>query len=209
MAQKDTYSKFVAMAKFVLPVVAVGLFGSIFLFTKSDAIREGLIFTNAEMAELATGQKITKPHFAGVTQSGEAFTVSAKEALPDAPSPERIDLIFPNAEINTKKGLNIISKATDGVINIKNKSATLSGDVSMDTSNGYSARTQHLVFDFKTGNAQSPNKVIAQGPIGSIEAGSLEAIQNLDIAPQGGQAVLLFKGGVKLIYTPTETNSAE
>lgn len=205
MSKPDPYTRFIKALKYVLPLVALGLFVSIFTFSKQDAIRDGLIFTTAEMADLATGQKITKPHFAGVTSNGEAFTLSAKQALPDAPKPTRIVLEFPNAQINTSKGLAITSKATTGVLDIKGKLATLTGDVSMETSNGYTARSEEITIDFRTGNASSNGRILAQGPAGSIEAGGLEARQNLDIAPTGGQAVLLFTGGVKLVYIPTGT----
>lgn len=205
LSQIDRHTRIVTILKFALPVVALGLFASIFTFNKQDAIRDGLIFTTAEMASLATGQKITKPHFAGVTASGEAFTLSAKEALPDAPKPTRIALEFPSAQINTTKGLQIVSKAAKGVLDIQGKLATLTGDVSLETSNGYSARSEEITVDFSTGNARSNGRIIAKGPVGFIEAGGLEARQNLDIAPTGGSAVLLFTGGVKLVYSPAGT----
>jgi len=204
VAKPDGHTRFVTYLKIGLPIIAIILFVSIFLFNKKDAIRDGLIFTTAEMQDLALGQKITKPNFAGVTSNGEAFTLSAKEALPNAPKPTRIDLEFPNAEINTTKGLRILSKATRGVLDIDDKRATLSGDVSIETSNGYTARSTEITIDFKTGNANSMGRVMASGPAGSIEAGALEARQNLDTVPDGGAAVLLFKQGVKLIYKPKE-----
>ncbi len=209
MSQPDRYTRFIKVLKYVLPVVALGLFVSIFTFSKKDAIRDGLIFTTAEMADLATGQKITKPHFAGVTSNGEAFTLSAKQALPDAPKPSRILLEFPSAQFNTSKGLAITSKATTGVLDIKGKSATLTGDVSLVISNGYTARSEEISIDFQTGNARSLGRIIAEGPTGSIEAGGLEARQNLDSVPEGGQAVLLFTGGVKLVYIPAGTTGSD
>lgn len=198
----DGYSKLVRWAKLILPVLALGLIVSIFAFSKPDAIRDGSLFTDAEMAELAEGQKITNPNFAGVTLAGDAFTVEAETALPDAPKPTRIDLVKPAAEINTERGLDIASWAEAGVLDIDGRSVTLSGSVSLSTSSGYSAQTEELILDFETGNASSPGRVVAQGPIGSIESGSFLAEQSTDPAADGKQAVLYFKKGVKLIYVP-------
>lgn len=201
-ADFDGYSKLVRWAKIILPICSLALIVSIFAFSKPDAIRDGSLFTDAEMAELAEGQKITKAHFAGVTVAGDAFTVEAEEALPDAPKPSRVELVKPAAEINTERGLDIASWAERGVLDIDQRSVTLSGSVSLSTSSGYSAQTDELILDFATGNAASPGPVLAQGPIGSIESGSFLAEQNSDPTIEGKQAVLYFKKGVKLIYVP-------
>ena len=77
----DSYSQGVKIAKYVLPVIAIGLFVSIFAQSNNDAIRSGKILTTSEMQDLAVDQKITKPRFAGLTHSGDAFTLEADEAF--------------------------------------------------------------------------------------------------------------------------------
>lgn len=122
--------------------------------------------------------------------------------MPDAPKPTRIDLVKPAAEINTERGLDIASWAQNGTLDIDKQSVTLSGSVSLSTSNGYIAQSELLELNLGNGNAISPGRIFAQGPIGSIEAGSFMAEQNLLNAPNGADAVLRFNNGVKLIYNP-------
>lgn len=208
-ATNDTYSRFIKIVKYILSVIAICLFASIFIFSKKDAIRDGSIFTSVEMKKLAIGQKITNPHFSGLTETGQAFNLSAKEALPNAQKPNIIILEFPHAEFTTDDGISIISKATKGKINIQKRLATLTGDVSFDMSNGYSAQSEHLEFNLKTGSALSPGKIIVNGPFGSIEAGNLSLTQNFSTEDKMNSAVLLFKNGVKLIYKTKDSKLVE
>ena len=43
---------------------------------------------------------------------------------------------------------------------------------------------------------------MVSGPVGMIEAGTMQLLQDLDKNPDGGESVLIFKGGVKLVYRP-------
>lgn len=205
----DTYSKGVRLAKYALPVVAIGLFVSIFALGTDDAIRSGNILTNAEMVDLASGQKITNPRFSGLTNSGDAFTIEAVEALPDSPDMERIDLIGPRLQIDTSKGIGFQASSTSGTVDFSGQSAQLEGDVQFDTTNGYKAFSQKIRLDLKTGRAVSPGSVRAHGPAGSITAGSMLAKQTGegDLVPTEGR--LEFSGGVRLIYLPSSHKSAK
>ncbi len=200
--QQDSYSRMVRVFRVAFPLVALFLLASIFLFSNSKKIREGLIFADSELAELAIGQKITNPHFSGVTKAGDAFSISADWALPDAPSPEKIDLNLPVATIDFQDGRTFRSHSATGHLDLEKNEATLAGGVSLLTSDGYNARSTKLQLNFETGNVVSPGPIVAEGPIGSIEAGAMELKQDLDLNPQGGRGVLLFKKGVKLVYKP-------
>jgi len=199
---KDGYSRMVRVFRVAFPIIALLLLASIFVLSKTSKLREALIVTDAKLAELAIGQKITNPHFSGVTKAGDAFSISAEWALPDAPKPERIDLANPLTTIDFQDGSSIKSKSETGSLDLSKNLATLSGFVSLVTSDGYTARSDELNLNFETGNVISPGPVQAVGPQGSIEAGAMELRQDLNINHFGGNGVLLFKNGVKLIYVP-------
>ncbi len=192
----------VRIFRVAFPLVALILLASIFLFSNSKKIREGLIIADAQLAELAIGQKITNPHFSGVTKAGDAFSISADWALPDAPKPDSIDLNLPVTTIDFQDGRRLKSHSATGHLDLQENVAILAGGVSLLMSDGYNARSSELVLNFETGNVVSPGPVIAEGPLGSIEAGAMELRQDLYENPQGGAGVLLFKKGVKLIYKP-------
>ena len=198
----DAHTRRVKAAKVVLPVIAFGLFASLFIYSRTNETREGLIFADSEMRALAESAQITNPQFSGVTTAGDAFSVSATVAMPDAPKPGRIDLENPNTTVNFASGVDLSSSANAGSLDIRQNLARLDGDVSLETSNGYRATAESLQLDFRTGNVDSPGQVTASGPIGSIEAGAMELKQDLDDNPRGGASVLIFKNGVKVIYTP-------
>ncbi len=72
--------------KVLLPIGAVLLIGMIFMFGRE---RAGVIDAEqaADMAALGAGLRLDNPRFAGVTEDGDPFVVTADWALPDGPSP--------------------------------------------------------------------------------------------------------------------------
>lgn len=203
-AQKDSYSNFIRAAKFALPVLAIFMFASVFVFTKSNALRDGLIIPDKKLAQLAVGQKITNPHYSGVTRSGDAFSISAEAALPNAPKPDQIDLIAPSATLNFANGFEVRAHSETGRLQLDTQEATLSGTVALTTSDNYSAKAEKFIMDFYTGNASSPNSVQVTGPMGHISAGNMELTQNLHEEGFSGKAILRFGNGVKLVYYPNK-----
>lgn len=197
---QDGYSRMVRIFRVAFPLAAILLLASIFLLSNTQKLREALIEVGPELMELAIGQKITNPHFSGVTRAGDAFSISAEWAQPDAPKPVMVDLNAPVTTIDFLNGRNLKTRSETGLLNLAKNHATLSGSVSLITSDGYDARSDKLLINFETGNAISPGPVTAIGPFGSIEAGSMELRQDLNINQTGGNGVLLFKNGVKLVY---------
>ncbi len=200
--RQDRHTKLVRLAKIALPLIAIGLFVSLFVYSKTNEIRDGLIFADEELRELASKAQITNPEFSGVTSAGDAFSVSATVARPDAPKPGRIDLENPRTTINFASGIDLDASAASGSLNIKTNIAELRDHVSLKTSNGYRAAAGAIVMNFRTGNVDGTGFVLAEGPIGKIEAEEMHLVQNLDDNPKGGNAVLIFENQVKVIYKP-------
>ena len=201
---RDRYSRRVAIAKIALPLVALALLASLFVYSKTNPVRDGLIFADSELRRMASEARITNPRFSGVTTAGDAFSVSATIATPDAPRPGRIDLEDPSTSISFASGVDLATSAKTGSLDIKTNIARLAGDVFLETSTGYRVETAEIVMNFRTGNVESPDGVLATGPIGRIEAGSMQLLQDLDKNSGGGQSVLIFKNGVKVVYNPRE-----
>ncbi len=203
---KDTYSQFVRFTKIGLPILAALLMIGVFVFTKANPIRDGIIIADSKLAELAIGQKITNPHYSGVTKSGDAFSISAESALPNPPKPDLIDLVAPSTTIGFSDGLEVQTDANTGQLNLETQEATLSGAVSLKTSNNYDANAEKIILNFYTGNATSPGPVKANGPVGNITAGSMDLTQDLHKSPSSEGPILRFGNGVKLIYYPKQVS---
>ncbi|MBE9476939.1 MAG: LPS export ABC transporter periplasmic protein LptC [Proteobacteria bacterium] len=201
-ATKDTYSRFVSIAKIGFPVLAALLLIGVFAFNKTNPIRDGVIVPGVGLAKLAVGQKITNPHYSGVTKSGDAFSISATSALPNAPTPDLVDLVLPRTTIDFADGLEVQTSSDFGQLNLNTQEAILTGTVSLKTSDDYQAHAEKIVLNFYTGNAYSIGPVVANGPIGHITAGKMRLTQDLHESTSHNGAILSFGNGVKLVYYP-------
>lgn len=203
VAKLDGYSRIVRVLKWAFPIVGVVLVGSIFLLSNANKLSELAEVIDGPLAELAVGQRITNPNFSGVTKSGDAFSIVAEWALPDGAKPTKVELRKPQTTINFKDGRTMRTTAGLGAFNIRSSKALLSDGVKLRTTDGYTATSTNVEINFETGNLYSEGPVIAEGPVGSIKAGTMTLTQNLD-QNSTGNAVLVFNKGVKLIYNPAK-----
>ncbi|MDC1283384.1 hypothetical protein N8090_00040 [Amylibacter sp.] len=186
-----------------MPVMALMLFSSIFVFGKKDALRSGNIKIDNEMVNLTTDQKITNPQFSGLTNFGDAFILKAFEAMPDSPTPEKIDLVEPSLEFDALNGIGFKVSSDNGSVNFIKKSAQLTGNVYINMTNGYEAFSEKIKLNLKLGSLIAPGSVEAVGPSGKIIAGSMELLKDIDINTSQVTGNLKFSNGVRLIYLPS------
>jgi len=198
-----SYSVAVKWAKFVMPIIAVMLFTSIFVFGKKDALRSGTISIDEKTINLTTDQKITNPQFSGLTNLGDSFILKALEAMPDSPTPEKIDLINPSLKFDALQGVGFKISSKNGSVNFIKQSAELNGNVYIDMTNGYKAISEKIQLNLKLGKLIAPGSVEASGPYGKIIAGSMELFKNFDNKAAQVNGNLNFSDGVTLIYLPS------
>jgi len=198
-----SYSRAIKWAKLIMPVIAVLLLASVFIFGKEDALRSGTISIDADTINLTTDQKITNPQFSGLTNLGDSFILKAIEAMPDSPSPEKIDLIDPSLEFDALQGVGFKISSKNGSVNFIKQSAELNGNVYIDMTNGYKAISEKIQLNLKLGNLIAPNSVEASGPYGKIIAGSMELFKDFDNKTSQVSGNLNFSDGVTLIYLPS------
>ena len=186
--------------KIALPVTAIALIMLIFLVGENrDAVIDLGDVRNA--AALGAGLKLENPRFSGTTEDGDPFILKARSALPDGATPDRIELEAPTGELRMKDGLRLTVEARDGRMFRKDEQLHLMGDVTLVTSNGYTARTERVEMDLARKAAVAPGTVAAEGPAGSIRADRLK-VRRVD--PEKSDLTLRFEGNVKLIYRAAE-----
>ena len=198
-----SYSRAVKWAKFIMPVIAIMLLASVFIFGKEDALRSGTISIDADTINLTADQKITNPQFSGLTNLGDSFILKAIEAMPDSPTPEKIDLINPSLEFDALQGVGFRISSKNGSVNFIKQSAQLDGNVYIDMTNGYKAISEKIQLNLKLGNLIAPGSVEASGPYGKIIAGSMELFKDFDNKTSQVNGNLNFSNGVTLIYLPS------
>ncbi|MFT6022554.1 MAG: lipopolysaccharide export system protein LptC [Ascidiaceihabitans sp.] len=193
----DRYSRMVAWLKVLLPLMALALLSTLFLLSRSIDPMASIPFADSEIQERLRDQQVTGPFFSGSTAQGDQISFSAgKMGTSGSDGSTTADDI--SAQIDLSSGSRIVFFADTGVIDITNDQSTLSGNVLITTSSGYKINAELLIAAMTDLSVESPNEIIAVGPIGTITAGSML----LNAPENGGNAQLVFTDGVKLVYEP-------
>lgn len=201
MAQRiASYSRVVAWLKILLPLSALALLSTLFLFSKSIDPEQSIPFATVDVKELAREPRITAPEFSGMTADGAAITISASAAKADPTNLETATIERLTAVIQTPDGASVTAQADEGSIEDA-RTARLEGDVYIETSSGYRISTDELISDLDRTLIESAGIVAASGPLGDIDAGMMTVhLQN-----QTGTSMLVFKNGIKVLYKPSQS----
>lgn len=191
------YSRTVRWMKVLLPVGAVVLIGLIFL---SGDNREAAISTEtaADAALLGAGLKLENPRFAGMTDNGEPFVVTAVSALPDGAMPDLVELDRPSGELRMSDGRTLNATSAEGQYYRLGERLVLQGTVRLVTSDGYRVETEQVDVDLAGHTAEAPESFDAEGPAGTLRADSAR----LDTSGGNRAAVLRFEGNVRVTFDP-------
>ncbi|MEM7470558.1 MAG: LPS export ABC transporter periplasmic protein LptC [Pseudomonadota bacterium] len=192
----NSYSRFVQFAKVALPLLALGLLSTLFLFSKSVNPEDAIPFVEDDVESIAEKQQIAAPKFSGVTTDGSKVTVSADFATPDPENPRRIAIENTRALVVAPTGREIEISALTAIYDGATERVTFRGDVDVITSTGYRLRSEELQTSLAETQLLSPGPLTGTGPSGVLTAGRMEVIT------RNGVEVLVFNRGVKLVYQP-------
>jgi lipopolysaccharide export system protein LptC len=199
--QDNTYSRFVAWMKIILPMAALATLATLFLISERFDPATTLPIAEIDLQQRAQDQGANNATFAGVTESGDEVVMRTEQARP-VPGEERlIDAEIVEGEMRLKDGTEITMRAQEGLLNQSRYMAELSGDVAFDTSTGYRMRSEFMTARLDTLYAESPGPVTGVAPGGDLSAGRMV----LQMDSGEAEPYLLFTGGVKLIYRPENT----
>lgn len=193
MLGDEGYSQLVGFLKISLPLAALGLMSTVFLFARSPSGEATIPY--ADIESIAREPRVSEPQLSGVASDGSVIEISGRTARPDGAG-----LIIDGlaASIDTKDGTQIELRAGSGMIDNNTRVARLDGLTRVETSNGYDMETVGLTANMRTGRIESEGALEVQAPFGSLTAGHL-IIDTPD--PDRGQ-VMLFQNGVRLVYDP-------
>ncbi|MBV1897323.1 MAG: hypothetical protein KUG70_12740 [Rhodobacteraceae bacterium] len=193
----DRYSRMVAIFKVLLPLAALGLLATVFLFSRNMNPTATIPFADNEIAERLRDRQVTAPVYSTRTADGDEISVTAAQASPSisgAPA-TAIDL---RASLLTPVGLRIDLSSKNGTVDFFAKRATFQGDVEISTTTGYVLETALLNTSLDSVDADSPGDVTGNSPFGQLSAGNMTIRTEIDT----GTVHILFNDGVKLVYTP-------
>lgn len=185
--------------KLALPLMALGVLSTLFLFAERPRDTIALPYSQAELGALAEEMRLGAPRFSTVTEDGAALVISAAGALPDAGSTTAGSAQDIVARLRHRDGLSVDIQAPAGRIDARAGIAGLSGGVIVETATGYRLLTDMLDAALDRTRLQSAGPVTGTGPLGTLDAGRMDLSASPD-APD--RHVLVFKDGVRLIYDP-------
>lgn len=193
----DRYSRMIALLKVLLPLMALALLSTLFLLSRNIDPMASIPFAETEVNERMRDQQITGPFFSGSTEQGDQISFSAGK-IGVADGNGRVTANDVSAQIDLSSGARLVFFADLGEVDIANDTSILSGKVLITTSTGYKINSERLVSAMTSLNIESPNKVIAEGPLGTFSAGSMR----LTLSEKTESNQMVFTNAVKLIYDP-------
>ena len=196
----DTYSRVMAWLKVILPLTALCLLSTLFLFSRARTPTTSIPFIDLELQARISEQQITAPYFVGTTENGLSMTLRAESAHPEAGNLSRLIIDNMMAEVRAKDETLIIMFAQRGIFDAKANMAQLKGGVSVTSSTGYSLETDALQSSLDRMHIESAADVRGGGPIGSFSAGKMILTSDKEYKTLH----LLFTNGVSLTYDPNK-----
>ncbi|MBU2992246.1 hypothetical protein Q4555_09955 [Octadecabacter sp. 1_MG-2023] len=191
----NLYSQFVGILKITLPLAALALMSTVFLFARAPTQDSAIPY--AEIEQLAQEPRLSGAQLSGVADDGSVIELTARTTRPNG-STIAADNI--QASIETVDGTHIDIRAGGGEIDNDARIARLTGLAHLETSNGYEMEALGFVAELSTGRIASDGNIEGLAPFGSLSAGQL-VIET----PEGSTGqVMLFQNGVRLIYTPQQ-----
>ena len=196
----DRYSRMIAFLKVLLPLAALALLSTLFMISRGVNTEAVIPFAEHEIEERMRGQQITAPYFSGTTSQGDEITVTASIARPGGPTspPVATDLV---AVIRMADGGRLTLSSDSGEVHLDKDTVNFIDNVEITSAAGLLVTTDLLNATLSGISADSPGPVRAIGPIGTLNAGTMQ----LRTKTQGGPLHMLFNNRVKLVYDPKKS----
>ena len=199
----NVHSRIVGWLKIILPLMALGLLSTLFLFARQTGPGPSIPFS--EINAIAEEQLISAPRFSGVAQDGSIIELSAQSAKPEEGDLNRLTITRPRLKLNALDGTELRIFAGVGQIDNEAQTAALDGLARLETSSGYTMETSGLTANLQTGEVTSNGALEIMAPFGSVTAGRVAIVVSRD----GEGQQMRFTDGVKLLYDPSKDPAAQ
>ena len=180
----------VTMTKWVLPLGALALLGSIAIWPELTRVKEqGRIAFHRAFSAVPDSGRLQEPRYRGVDDRGRPYTITADWAQQNGPV--RVNLQEPKGDLVPEGGGWLMVQSHDGVYVQHAGQLDLSRDVVLYRDDGTVLRTQSAAVDVKNAAAASDDQTHAEGPFGVLDA------QGFTLVDKG--AVVQFHGPARLV----------
>jgi lipopolysaccharide export system protein LptC len=193
----NLHSRMVAWLKVVLPLIALALLSTLFLFSRGVDPEDAIPYADVDVQDRMAEPRMVGAGFSGKTANGAALTLTASEARPG--EGDQITASDVSASVQFPKGGAINLTAASADLRGQAESAHLSGGVVVTDEAGYRIEAKGLTLSTKGILAQSDGPILATGPLGRMTADEMTVTSQKD-SPKDVEMV--FKGRVTVLYIP-------
>ncbi|MEO1640319.1 MAG: hypothetical protein AAFU41_13850, partial [Pseudomonadota bacterium] len=145
----NLHSQLVGWAKIILPLCALALLSTLFLFARAPT--EPAEISLEEVEAIAREQRVSAPEFSGLTDDGAVIVIAARSARPDPVSPDTVSIDAMQMQMDNPDGTQIQVTATEGNLDGRARVARFLGLARLETSTGYQMETNGLIASLDTG----------------------------------------------------------
>lgn len=195
MASDNLHSRVVSVLKITLPLLALALLSSLFLFSRPIDPEDAIPYADVEIADRLAQPRMSEAGFSTVTADGATLTLTAERAAPVADGAEITGL---TGQLIDPAGAQTDFTAARATLNRPAGKLALQGGVKLSTSTGYQMATETLSMGIDRSFVESDGPVTATAPMGDLTAGAMRIDRKAADAPY----LLVFNKGVRLIYQP-------
>ncbi|MCU0801089.1 MAG: hypothetical protein MUD11_04820 [Rhodobacteraceae bacterium] len=197
LAERDLHSRIVAWAKVILPLAALVILSTLFLFARAIDPEDAIPYAEVDVAERVREPRLTAPTYSGVTSDGAAVSFRATEARPtDANGAATARMM--QVQLATPDGGQADLTAAYGAYHADRGLVTLEGGVTLTTTTGFRIETEAIEARLDRTGLMARSAIAADAPMGRITAAGM----TLQPVPDTGEYVMVFTGRVRLTYLP-------
>jgi len=197
------YSRLIAWLKILLPLGALVLLSTVFLYSRGpDPIVTLPLLTDG--TDPSQSEQVGRPIYAGTTESGRALTLEARQARTQSVGSSDVVADDLHIVLDVEDGNRITIDAAVGQMR-GSEMVHLEGGVTLQSTSGYTVRTESLAAAIERVDIESQAPVNADGPGLTLSAGKLRVLED----DNSSDIQLLFTDGVKLVYTPQEAEAEQ
>ncbi|MGO8918011.1 MAG: LPS export ABC transporter periplasmic protein LptC [Stellaceae bacterium] len=192
-----SYSRFVGLAKRILPGVAVVLLALVAIWPRLQAEMERVHFPVPRLdPREAQDLRMVNARYTGIDRQNRPFIVTAEVARQNPNIDDLVALEGPRGDLTSTSGAWFELNGYTGLYQPNAQLLDLFGDVQLFQDRGNEFHTDSAHIDMAGGNAEGNDPVEGQGPFGHITG------QGFRIRDHGD--IIIFTGHAHLILVPHE-----
>ncbi len=192
----QAYSRLVYGLKITLPILALAILATLFLFARRIDFEGALPYAEVDIEGLANDPRLERPEFSTMTSGGDAIRVAAVTARPGSTPQDPLEANEILAVFDLADGRQMTLQARDGLLDSGGDRLSLRGAVTLLTSDGFTLTAPEMASRLGTLDIAAEGGVNGTAPFGTIAA------DRMTVSGPAGSSELVFKGSVRLVYDP-------